>query len=96
METISVYKTDGTGPIATFLQKNGLQDDIIPVGDWNWEGYLRVATDHSGHGRFWGGRAEKPVLEFKPWPEGFDFNVWLELTADEEDESGNPERPEAA
>lgn len=94
METVKVYKTQGDGPIATFLRQNGLKEDIIPVADHNREGYLRVVRNERGGGRFFGNLLDRPVLEYKDWPKGFDYERWLALTEEEDQDAITP--PDAA
>lgn len=77
------YSTTGKGERATFLRDHGLDLEIIPVGDWNEEGYLRVHVNEGGDAKFFGGDPERPVLVFRPWPKGFDYQKWLLLTKSE-------------
>lgn len=80
---MQMYDTKGKGPRAKFLRASGLGDDLIPVGDWNEQEYIRVAFDSHGNARFFGGEPNRPVLEVVPWPNDFDYQKWLLLTAEE-------------
>lgn len=83
---MQMYLTTGSGDRAKFLRESGLDGELIPVGDWNEEGYLRIAFDANNQARFFGGDSNKPVLEYREWPKDFDYQKWLLLTRGEREE----------
>ena len=68
-----------SGKIGKFLTENGVIDAIIPMGDWNSEGYLQLAF-RDGKVKFWGGDPSRgPVMEFMHWPKGFPYKKFTKL-----------------